>query len=62
MDNFDGKVTDDSILMLFKNRYEDTVSFERSIRCREGSTADLARKLPSALPCQTLIEIHKENK
>ena len=61
-DNFDDKVTDDSILMLFQNRYNDTVSFESSISRREGSTADRARKLPSALPCQTLIEIHKGNK
>ena len=62
MDNFDDKVTYDSILMLFQNKYDDTVPSDSLISRRECSTTERARKLASALPCQKLIEVHKGNK
>ena len=61
MDNFDDKVTHDSILMLFQNRFDDIISTDRMISHREGSTTERARKLPCALPCQKLIEVYKGN-
>ena len=58
MDNFDDKVTHDSILMLFQNRYDDSFPSKSLISRREGSTSNRARKLPGALPCQKLIDVH----
>ena len=60
-DNFDHNDCHHSILMLFQNS-PDEKQLNDSISYRPGTTSSRERKLLTALPCQTLIDVQKGHK
>ena len=61
-DNFDHNDTHDSILLLFQNQKDDTSQLESTISKRPVSAVRRERKLPCALPCQSLINVQRGHK